>query len=116
MPTQPYPWATLERVSRAELGPLSRAQSAWAAALDPDRIGAELTELVGTVTSVEVTALRAGPPARRFPEVTLRAGAATVTVGVEPDLAMYHSGKPCSQARWHRPKRAQSSTQINRED
>jgi flagellar motor switch/type III secretory pathway protein FliN len=86
MPTQPYPWATLERVSRAELGPLSRAQSAWAAALDPDRIGAELTELVGTVTSVEVTALRAGPPARRFPEVTLRAGAATVTVGVEPDL------------------------------
>jgi flagellar motor switch/type III secretory pathway protein FliN len=86
VPTQPYPWATLERVSRVELGLLSRAQRAWASTLAPGDIEVELTNLAGATTSVEVTALRFGPPARRFPEVTLRAGAATVTLGVEPEL------------------------------
>jgi type III secretion protein Q len=86
VPTKPYPWATLERVSRVELGLLSRAQSAWVSALDPGELATELTNLAGAATSVELTALRAGPRAPRFPEVTLRAGAATVTLGVEPDL------------------------------
>jgi type III secretion protein Q len=83
---KPYPWAALERVSRGELGLLARAQQAWASVLEPGRVGAELSSLAGAPIDVEVTALRVGPPARRFPEVTLRAGAATVTLGVEPDL------------------------------
>jgi flagellar motor switch/type III secretory pathway protein FliN len=83
----PYPWAALERVSRSELGLAAQARMAWAAALHPDRIGAELASVTATSLDVEVTALRFGPPARRLSEVTLRAGAATVTLGVEPDLA-----------------------------
>jgi flagellar motor switch/type III secretory pathway protein FliN len=87
VPTKPYPWAALGRVSRAELGPLAAAQTAWVATLDPALAGEELGSLTGTTVGLEVTAFGSGSPPRRFPEVTLRAGAATVTLGVEPDLA-----------------------------
>lgn len=83
---KPYPWASLERVSRDELRGVAQAQRAWGAALDPGLVAEELGSLAGVAVDVEVTALGLGAPERRCPEVTLRAGAATVTVGVEPDL------------------------------
>lgn len=84
----PYPWEALERVSRSELVVLERAQRAWGSAVDPSRVGEELGSLAGAKITVEVVSFAARAPARRLAEVTLRAGAATVTVGVEPDLAV----------------------------
>jgi flagellar motor switch/type III secretory pathway protein FliN len=83
---RPYPWAALERVPRADLGLIARAQTAWTSALDPERVGAELASLTGAALDVEVTAFSVGLPVRRLPETTFKAGAATVTLGLEQDL------------------------------
>jgi flagellar motor switch/type III secretory pathway protein FliN len=84
--TKPYPWEALSRVSRAELGAVAQATRAWATAVDPERLGEELASLAGASVSVDVTGFGSGTPLRRLAEVTLRTGAATVTVGIEPDL------------------------------
>lgn len=86
MTVKPYPWAALERVSRAEVAAIEQARRAWGAALDPTVLGEELGSLTGAKVGAEVTRFGLGEPARRFPEVTLRAGALTVTLGVEPEL------------------------------
>jgi flagellar motor switch/type III secretory pathway protein FliN len=84
--TKPYPWEQLSRVSRADLEGQARATRAWSTALDPDRLGDELGSLAAAKVHVEVTGFGSAAPFRRLSEVTLRSGAAKVTVGVEPDL------------------------------
>jgi hypothetical protein len=54
--------------------------------VEPHRLAEELGSLVGATVGVDVIAWSAGPPAQRYAEVTLRAGAAAVTLGMEPDL------------------------------
>jgi len=86
MPLATYPWDALPRVPRRALKALARARAAWSSVFDPGKLAAALEALLETKVLLDLGAFEVGPPAVRFPEVTLRAGDALVTLGLEPDL------------------------------
>ncbi len=86
MALDPYPWDALPRVPKSALPGLGRARASWMAAFDPGGLAAALSSLLETPVVLNVNGFDLGPPERRYPEVTLRAGAAWVTLGLEPDL------------------------------
>jgi flagellar motor switch/type III secretory pathway protein FliN len=83
----PYPWEALERIPKNALGSISRARRSLTA-LDLERVADVLAALIETPVAIELGSFGSGVPARRGAEVSLRAGAATIVIGLEPDLAV----------------------------
>jgi len=87
VPVAPYPWSSLERVSRALVRRLrALREQPWE--LAPDGLAIALGELTGASVTARLTGFALGPPPRRQAEVAIGRGASRAVVGAEPALVI----------------------------
>jgi hypothetical protein len=83
---RPYPWASIPSVAREAVGTLRDARRAVAAAIDPSRIAAALSEIIGAATTVTVAGVEMATGEARFGGASLALATLDGAVRVELEL------------------------------